>query len=251
VTDARPDILHLAHRLPYPPDKGDRIRSFHTLRHLSRRANVHLACLADEPVPAGAVTALENYCARVAVVPVSGWARRLRALWALLRGRTATEGAFQVPALSALLHSWARTTRFDACLVSASSMIPYLQREEWRGVPAVVDLVDVDSQKWLDYAAASRGPPAWLYRTEGRRLRRLEAGLPAWTRGVVLTTPAEVAIYERFAGLGTAQAVPNGVDLDYFRPARPAPPAELRVRGRSRLPSERRRDRLVLLGSLA
>ena len=105
---------------------------------------------------------------------------------------------------------------FDAVLASASSMVPYLQREGLRDVPAVVDLVDVDSQKWLDYAAASRGPAAWLYRTEGRRLRRLEQGLPAWTRGVVLTTPAEVAIYEQFAGAGTARTVANGVDLDYF-----------------------------------
>ena len=219
MIDTRPTILHLAHRLPYPPDKGDRIRSFHTLKHLSDRANVYLACLADEPVPPGTLAALETFCARVAVVPVSNWSQRRRALFALLRGRSATEGAFQVAALRDLLRSWTRDTDFHACLASASSMIPYLQREELRSVPAVVDLVDVDSQKWLDYAAASRGPRAWLYRTEGRRLRRLEEDLPAWARGVVLTTPAEVALYEQFAGPGTARAVANGVDLDYFRPA--------------------------------
>jgi len=222
VSDTRPNVLHLAHRLPYPPEKGDRIRSFHTLRHLSAHANVHLACLADEPVPAGAVAALERLCARVAVVPLSGGGRKARALLSLLRGRTATEGAFGSPALRRLLGAWVRETHFDAALASASSMVPYLQRKGLRDVPAVVDLVDVDSQKWLDYAAASRGPAAWLYRTEGRRLRRLERGLPAWTRGVVLTTAAEVALYEQFAGPGTARAVANGVDLDYFRPAPPS-----------------------------
>jgi sugar transferase (PEP-CTERM/EpsH1 system associated) len=82
----------------------------------------------------------------------------------------------------------------------------------------VVDLVDVDSQKWLDYAATSRGPGAWLHRAEGRQLRRIERDLPSWARGVVLTTPAEVAVYEQFAGAGTALAVHNGVDLDYFQP---------------------------------
>jgi sugar transferase (PEP-CTERM/EpsH1 system associated) len=219
VSDPRPNILHLAHRLPYPPDKGDRIRSFHTLRHLAGRARVHLACLADEPVPEGARTVLEGLCARIAVVPVSGWGRKARALWSLLRGRTATEGAFHSTVLRRVLREWTRDTPFDAALASASSMVPYLQQEELRGVPAVVDLVDVDSQKWLDYAAASRFPAAWLYRTEGRRLRRLEQALPSWTRGVVLTTPAEVALYEQFAGPGTARAVANGVDLDYFRPA--------------------------------
>jgi sugar transferase (PEP-CTERM/EpsH1 system associated) len=219
VSVSPPNVLHLAHRLPYPPDKGDRIRSFHTLRHLAGRARVHLACLADEAVPEEARTALEGLCARVAIVPVSGWGRKVRALLSLLRGRTATEGAFQSPVLRWVLREWTRDTPFDAALASASSMVPYLQQQELRSVPAVVDLVDVDSQKWLDYAAVSRWPAAWLYRTEGRRLRRLEQTLPAWTRGVVLTTPAEVALYEQFAGPGTARAVANGVDLDCFRPA--------------------------------
>jgi polysaccharide biosynthesis protein PslH len=219
VNDGRPDILHLTHRVPYPPDKGDRIRSFHTLRFLSRHARVHLASLADEPVAPGALSALERYCARVAVVPISRWLRNVRALVSLLRSRSATAGAFNVPRLHTLLDDWTRDTHFDVCLASASSMIPYLRTDALRRVPAVVDLVDVDSQKWLDFAAASRGPRAWFYRAEGRQLRRVEQELPAWVRGVVLSTPAEVAIYEQFVGAGTALAVPNGVDLEYFRPA--------------------------------
>ena len=62
------------------------------------------------------------------------------------------------------LRDWTRDIAFDAVLASASSMAPYMQRAELRGVPAVVDLVDVDSQKWLDYAATARGPRRWLYR---------------------------------------------------------------------------------------
>jgi sugar transferase (PEP-CTERM/EpsH1 system associated) len=222
VPDEQLSLLHLAHRFPYPPDKGDRIRTFHTLRTLSRSAAIHLTCLADEPVPDGAVKALERFCARVAVVPVSRWGRRLRAGLSLLRGRSATVGAFDVPALRRLVRTWAGDLRFDAVLASASSMVPYLQLPELRAIPAVVDLVDVDSQKWFDYAAASRAPACWLYQTEGQRLRTLEQALPARARGVVLTTPIEVRIYESFAGPGTARAVANGVDLDYFRPAPPS-----------------------------
>ena len=76
---------------------------------------------------------------------------------------------------------WAGATRYQAVLASASSLVPYLRLPELRGVPAVVDLVDVDSQKWLDYAAASRGPRAWLYRTEGRPPRTPYRGSgPPW-----------------------------------------------------------------------
>jgi hypothetical protein len=67
---ARPDILYLVHRLPFPPDKGDRIRAFHVLESLSGRAAVHLACLADEPVDPSAVAELRRRCRRVAVVRV-------------------------------------------------------------------------------------------------------------------------------------------------------------------------------------
>jgi sugar transferase (PEP-CTERM/EpsH1 system associated) len=94
---------------------------------------------------------------------------------------------------------------------------------ELRGVPSVVDLVDVDSQKWLDYAERDRGPRAWLYRTEGRRLRRLEQGLPDWARAVTLVSEAEAEVYRRIRPGSAALAVTNGVDLETFRPDLSAP----------------------------
>ena len=65
----RPDVLYVVHRTPFPPDKGDRIRAFHLLRRLSRDAAVHLAFLADEPVPDATTAALGRYCERVAAAP--------------------------------------------------------------------------------------------------------------------------------------------------------------------------------------
>jgi sugar transferase (PEP-CTERM/EpsH1 system associated) len=214
--------LYLVHRVPFPPDKGDRIRTFHTLRYLARHANVHLACLADEPIGADIRPALAPYSQRVAIVPVGHWSRRCRILGSLLAGRTASEGAFWAPALRGVLGDWCRDTRFDAVLASASSLIPYLRLPEMRGIPAMVDLVDVDSQKWLDYASAGRGPRSWLYALEGRRLRRLEQELPTWARAVTLVSEAEADLYRRFAAAGPVHAVCNGVDLDYFQPHPPA-----------------------------
>src|SRR5438045_214260 len=101
-SSSRPTILFLAHRIPYPPDKGDRIRSFYILEFLAERARVHLACLADEPVEAEAHARLARHCERVAVVPVGGPSRWVRALAALARGRTVSEGAFAVPDLERL-----------------------------------------------------------------------------------------------------------------------------------------------------
>jgi sugar transferase (PEP-CTERM/EpsH1 system associated) len=93
---------------------------------------------------------------------------------------------------------------------------------ELKAIPAVIDLVDVDSQKWLDYAAVSRSPRSWLYSLEGRRLRRLEQELPAKARAVTLVSEAEANLFRQFAGTGRILVVTNGVDLEYFQPAEEA-----------------------------
>lgn len=214
----RPVVLYVVHRLPYPPDKGDRIRASHLLRMLAKRCAVHLACLADEPPVDGAVAALQGLCERVAVVRVGRWARLARAAASMARGRTATEGAFHSPALRETLRGWARRTRYHAALASASSMAPYLRLPEFRDVPCVIDLVDVDSEKWFEYAGSGRDPRSRLYRIEGDRLRSLERGLPDWARAVTLISEAELELYRRFCPGEGAHWITNGVDLDEFRP---------------------------------
>lgn len=215
---ARPRVVYVTHRVPYPPDKGDRIRNYHLLRQLARVADVWLAALADEPVAEAEAAELRRLAARVGVVPVSRVGRWVRAGASLVAGGSLSEGAFYEPGLDRLLAGWRREAPPAAVVVSASSLVPYL-RGPLHGLPAFVDLVDVDSQKWADFAAATRGPRRWLYQNEARRLRRLEAGLPADTRAVAVVSRAEAAVFEAFAGTGTATVATNGVDLDYFAPA--------------------------------
>jgi sugar transferase (PEP-CTERM/EpsH1 system associated) len=212
-----PSVLFLTHRVPYPPDKGDRIRTYHVLRHLAGRAEVSLGCLADEPPTDEALAALRPLCRRLAVAPL-GRTRWLRALASFVRGGSISEGAFWSPALMAAVRGWAAEAPFDACLVSSSALAPYLDAADLRGVPAVVDLMDVDSQKWLDFAAAARWPKRWLYRAEGWRLRRLEERLSGRARALLLVSDAEAALFRGFCPDGVVRVVPNGVDLDYFRP---------------------------------
>ncbi len=212
------NVLLLTHRVPFPPDKGDRILTYHLLKYLAARARVHLACPADEATTSATVARLEPLCVRMTLDPL-GRGRWPRALASWLSGRTLTEGAFHSPQLLQTVRRWAEEVRFNACLAVSSSMLQYLDVPGLAGVPTVAHLVDVDSQKWLDLAAATWGPRAWLYRTEGRRLRRLERGLPARVRAVVLVSEAEANVYRGFCAPGNVCVVPNGVDTDYFHPA--------------------------------
>lgn len=222
MTATADPVLYLTHRVPYPPDKGDRIRNWHLLRQLAVEAPVWLGCLADEPVPPESVDKLRAVCQRLAVVPVGRYFRWLRAGWSLLTGKSLSEGLFATSGLRAVLRQWTTRTRFRAAVVSASSLVPYLREPALADTPRFVDLVDVDSQKWMDFAAVSSPPWSRVYRIEGVRVRRLEADLPRWTQAVSVVSRAEAAIYESFAGPGTATVATNGVDLDYFYPAEPA-----------------------------
>lgn len=215
-----PRVLYLTHRVPFPPDKGDRIRNYHVLRELAKRGRVWLACLADEPVPDSTRAALAVLCERVEIVPVSGWKRWLRAGWSLLRGRSLTEGAFHEPKLAELIFDWMLELRgrFIAEVVSASSLAPYLWWKMCPKVPRVVDLVDVDSQKWFDFAASTKPPKRWLYKLEGRRVRKLEKRLAETAKAVTIVSRAECDVFDSFTRPRCGTVATNGVDLDYFRP---------------------------------
>jgi glycosyltransferase involved in cell wall biosynthesis len=156
-----------------------------------------LACLADEPVKDEHREALARLCRRLEVIRIDSPLRWVRAAGSLTMGRSISEGAFAAPRLRRTIGSWARDTQYSAALGSASSVAPYLRVPELRGVPAVIDLMDVDSQKWRDYAASKRGPKAWLYRLEGRRLGKLERSLLTWTRAVTFVSEAEAELFRR------------------------------------------------------
>lgn len=211
-------VLYLVHRFPYPPDKGDRIRTFNILKFLSTRCRLSVATLADEPVPADHHATLASYCHRLHVADLHSPWRWLRAGCSVAQGRTVTEGAFASPDLRNVIADWAATDGFDAVLVSSSGMVPYLTSPALQDIPAVVDLIDVDSEKWRQYADATRGPKRLIYQLEARRLRRLEANLPDSVHAVTVVSEPEAELYRQFASRTPVHVIGNGVDLDYFQP---------------------------------
>ena len=228
MTSPLPRVLYVTHRVPYPPDKGDRIRNYHVLRQLAKRARVWLLALADEPVPDATREALAKLCERVEYMPVSGWRHKVAAVRAAIRsGNSLSAGMHWSEAAAKLVTRWAAEAHFAAEIVSAGSLIDYLGVSNERGdgdVYAltsgvqVVDLVDVDSQKWLDFAAASRPPKRWLYQFEARRTRAEEQKLPRWTAAVTLVSRHEADVFDSFTRPGAATVATNGVDLDYWQP---------------------------------
>ena len=212
----RPSLLFVTHRVPHPPNRGDRIRTYNILKHLSANYRISLACLADEPVSLESRRELESLCDQVTIVPADPIRRWGRALWSLVQGESISAGAFASPQLKEAIRRWSKTQHFDISLCSSSSMAQYLEAKELANSRRFVDLIDVDSEKWFDYAKDSSAPKSWLFREEGRQLRRLEQRIGRNFHGLMAVSDAEVRLYKRFAIGGKIHAVPNGVDLDYF-----------------------------------
>ena len=210
-------ILYITHRVPWPPDRGDRIRTWNVLKFLAARAKVDLVCLADEPVSEPTMDALRRVTSRLAVISHTGRLRYVRGLYSLLTGHTVTEGLFESSALREIISDWNESERYDAVMASSSGIAQYILPSLVGGSPVRwVDLIDVDSQKWFDYADVARFPMSLVYRTEGRRLRRVEQQLARHCDQLLVVSEAERDLFLSFCPTPKIAAVGNGVDAVYF-----------------------------------
>lgn len=213
---ARPRVLFLTHRVPFPPDKGDRIRSYNLLRYLSERATVSLGCLGDEPWTEATVGVIDGLTEASCIAPI-GFTRKLYGGFSLLSGRSITEGWFYSRRLARWIDDVSRKQPFDAVVCFCSGMVSYTNRPGLRRTPLIMDLVDVDSEKWLQFSRSGSGPKSWLLGIEGRRLRRIEQQVGDRAAVVTLVSREEADLYRQFAPAANTVAVGNGVDFSYFR----------------------------------
>ncbi len=211
-------ILYLTHRLPYPPDRGDRIRSYHTLKWLAAHHDVYLACFADEAPKPDSIHFLTSVCTEFYIERLSA-KRWLSAAWSLARGRSITEGAFRSRRIRRQLRQWTVEAPFDAVIAFCSSMGQYLDTVDGRCGRRIVDLVDVDSEKWAQYSLVHTGLRRLVYRLESTRVRRLERQLASQADAVLCVSEQEAALFRSICPDGHVVALRNGVDTEYFRPS--------------------------------
>lgn len=211
-------LLYLVHRMPYPPNKGDKIRSFHLLRFLSQHYRVYLGTFVDRKEDAKHATALLQYCVDVKVIPLSPLLARMRCVVGLLRGDPLTLAYYS----SSALQRWVDTTiaahgiRKAVCFSSA--MTAFLDRPG--GPRLVADFCDVDSQKWAMYAERRRWPASAVFKREARTLLAFERKMAACAAACTFVTPAEVELFARLAPecASRLHAIGIGVDAEFFAP---------------------------------
>jgi sugar transferase (PEP-CTERM/EpsH1 system associated) len=212
-------ILYLCHRIPYPPNKGDKIRAFHQIKALSGRHEVDVFTLADDPRDLLQRDALAAHCSEVSVTQVHpAWAR-FRSLPYLATSKPLTVPYFYSAELQREVRkAWAQRS-YDRIFVYCSAMAQYVPSRV--GIPVMMDLVDVDSDKWTQYSSFTTFPLSAVYRREGRTLEAYERAVCERSARVVVSTEREAQLARRIAPKADVHVIPNGVDTDYFRPRSP------------------------------
>ncbi len=219
------NILFLAHRIPYPPNKGDKIRSFNTIRYLSGKHDLYLAFIIDDEKDCAYLDDLRKYSLDLDYALIRPRRQNIKAVPYLLTNKPISVPHFYSRKLQEAIDRRLSTCRIDAIVCFSSAMAEYVFRSNsnfFKGTQApngtklIMDFVDMDSDKWRMYAGFSSFPFSHIFRREWKTLMSYERKIgTSFDRGVFVSEK-EVELFKSFCPEAHAVSIPNGVDTDLF-----------------------------------
>jgi sugar transferase (PEP-CTERM/EpsH1 system associated) len=210
-------IFYICRRVPFPPDRGDKIAAFNAIRHLAARHEMHVFCLGDGVQDLANISGLQAYAKSVSAAPVDEFTIKLRALAALVTGQPLSVAALNESKLHDAIQKKFTELRPDLIIVYSCNMAQFA--EHFPNVPRIMHFGDLDSLKWPQYAERSSIPLNWIYAIEARRLLGYERHIAQIFSHALVHTEIEKHDFERLIPGIPVAVVGNGVDLDYFRSA--------------------------------
>lgn len=214
-------LLYLTQRIPFPPNKGEKIRQYEVLKHLSLDYEVCLGTLVDDPADYQYVSNVKKLCQNLYAGTLDRRRAKLTCLSGLLTGEALSVTFYRHRGLAAWVSRIVRDTRPDAIVVCSSNMAPYVLDLPRPHSRLIVDLTDVDSEKWRAYAEIDKGPMRWVHQREWRRTAELEGRIAREADACLLVSRQEAALFVAHQPSASSRihAVSNGVDHTYFDPA--------------------------------
>ena len=212
------ELLYLTHRIPYPPNKGDKVRSFNELKYFSRHYHIHLGTFIDDPADWEHVETVKSYCVDTYFAPLNPKLARIKSAKGLLTGEALTLPYYRHQGLASWVNRLVAEGRVSYAIAYSSSMAQYLHAASH--MRRVANIADVDSDKWRQYALTQPWPLAWVYGREAKKLGEFERRLVTEFDATVLHAPHEAEFLR-----GQVPEAPervhhssNGVDAEYFSP---------------------------------
>jgi sugar transferase (PEP-CTERM/EpsH1 system associated) len=220
---ATESVLFLVHRIPFPPNKGDKVRSFHLLEFLASRYRVHLGTFIDDPVDLKYMGRLQSYCASQKVVELSLVRARFRCLTGFWTGEPLTVHYYRDSSMTEWVQATVLEQKITKAVVFSVAMGQYVS-----AIPdlrVIVDFVDVDSVKWKQYGRSRRWPLSSLFRQEADSLLAFERVLAKNVFASVFVTAQEAELFRTLAPESASRVfyARNGVDTEFFAPQPDSP----------------------------
>lgn len=213
------NVLFLSHRLPYAPNRGDRVRAYHLLREISRWASVDLVSLVHDADEASHAGELGDVVKTVTVGRTTRVRNLVSAGLGLPTSKPTTHSLLGSPEMDAAVDRIAASRPPDVVFCYCTGVAPQIFRPSLRSVPVVLDMVDVDSAKWAALAESAAAPLSWIYRREATVLRRYEAMAMARASVTLVVNQRERDVARDIAPAASIAVVENGVDLERLRPS--------------------------------
>ncbi|ALS97651.1 TIGR03087 family PEP-CTERM/XrtA system glycosyltransferase [Lacimicrobium alkaliphilum] len=213
-------LLFLCHRIPFPPNKGDKIRSFNILKQLAGQYDIYLAAFVDDDNDWQYERDLQPYCKEMSLLPLNPLWGKVRGLLGMLLGKPISLPYFFSSQLQQWVTAKIRSAGIKKAFVYSSAMAQYIEKATLD--KRVADFVDVDSDKWRQYAEKTANPLMKLvYRWEYRTLAAYEKKITAAFDAVTLVSEDEAGFFREQLTAELAakvDAFPNGVDGEFFNP---------------------------------
>jgi sugar transferase (PEP-CTERM/EpsH1 system associated) len=209
-------ILCLTSRLPYPPNRGDRLRAFHFLEHLSRKHELTLVSFIADDSEQDHVPSLQGYCRDLHVLPMSPLRSAMSVTCNVWRREPLQVLYYRLERMRRLLAELTAATEFDAIYVHLFRMAPYAA--DYPGLYRIVDLTDVISKE-ISLSLPYRGLASRLvYEIEKSRIAHYERWVAGTFEETWLISEADWKLLTAACPTANIRIMPNGVDLDLFQP---------------------------------
>ncbi len=213
------EAIFIAHRIPFPPNKGEKLRAYHFLKFIAERYSTHLLCHIDEERDLEAAQKIDLPLASIRYHFLPRSKRKQRCLKALFSGGTLTVAYFYDRSLQQVFNTLIRKRPIGLVFGSCAPAAEYVFRSGFLGARLLLDFMDVDSEKWRAFSKHTAPPLCWIYALEARRLRAYERRIANTFDHVFLVTEAEARLFQRVVAEIEVAVIENGVDLERFHPA--------------------------------
>lgn len=223
-------ICVLSQRVPFPPNKGEKLRTYHQIKYMIELGHEVSVLSFHETAEDEALAQALASNLNIDVKTVALGSKLRRYLWALAKGLPISVGAFYSNKMQLVIHEAIAQNQIDVMYLTASSLGYYvLPSASQAASPCrfMMDFMDVDSDKWRQYANTSRVPMKWIYEREAKGIRALEQQANQLFANTFLIAQEEVNLFaDAVSNARPVQVLGNGLAFDEFYPPAVTPKPE-------------------------